>query len=93
MARGAELLGWLDTAGQRHAISPTSLNAYLSMAGAGAFTAKTLRTRTGTTAAFEAAAQMDRLSIAAVARAASERLHNTPSIAKSKTPERSWPIS
>lgn len=79
---GAELLGWVDGIGQRHAISSSSLNAYLSGADA-AFTAKTFRTWAGTAAAFTAACDQQPVTVGAMAEAAAARLHNTPAIAKS----------
>ena len=80
---GAELLGWCDAEGNRHCISSSGLNAYLSESSGGEFTAKTFRTWAGTVAAFEAATGPAPATIGAIAAAAAARLHNTPAIAKS----------
>ena len=80
---GADLLVWVDSEGERHTISSTSLNAYLSGISGADFTAKTFRTWAGSVAAFDAAASAERITIGLMAQAASERLFNTPTIAKS----------
>ncbi|CAA9419568.1 MAG: DNA topoisomerase IB (poxvirus type) [uncultured Rubellimicrobium sp.] len=83
---GAELLTWVDRMGQAHTLSSTQLNAYLDEADGDeelAFTAKTFRTWAGTLAAYERVEQGDRPKIKDLALAASERLHNTPAVAKS----------
>ncbi|TNC48797.1 DNA topoisomerase IB [Rubellimicrobium rubrum] len=82
---GAELLTWVDEDGQPHTLSSTQLNAYLDEADGDetlAFTAKTFRTWAGTLAAFERLEQGDAPKIKALAEAASDRLHNTPTVAK-----------
>ncbi len=82
---GAELLTWVDPMGHVHTLSSTQLNAYLDEADGDdslAFTAKTFRTWAGTLAAFERAGQGDRPKIKDLAEAASQRLHNTPTVAK-----------
>ncbi|WP_246849449.1 DNA topoisomerase IB [Rubellimicrobium arenae] len=82
---GAELLTWVDDMGQVHSLTSTQLNAYLDEADGDdslAFTAKTFRTWAGTLAAFERLAQGDAPKIKALAEAASQRLHNTPTVAK-----------
>ena len=82
---GAELLTWVDRGGQVHALSSTQLNAYLDEADGDddlAFTAKTFRTWAGTLAAFERVEEGDRPRIKDLAEAASQRLHNTPTVAK-----------
>jgi DNA topoisomerase-1 len=83
---GAELLTWVDRMGQAHTLSSTQLNAYLDEADGDeelAFTAKTFRTWAGTLAAYERVEQGDRPKLKDLALAASERLHNTPAVAKS----------
>jgi DNA topoisomerase-1 len=82
---GAELLTWVDPLGHVHTLSSTQLNAYLDDADGDetlAFTAKTFRTWAGTLAAFERAEEGDRPKIKDLALAASQRLHNTPTVAK-----------
>lgn len=83
---GAELLTWVDRAGHVHSLSSTQLNAYLDEADGDedlAFTAKTFRTWAGTLAAFERVEQGDRPKVKDLAEAASQRLHNTPAVARS----------
>ena len=80
---GAELFGWLDADGTRHAISSSGLNAYLAEASGGNFTAKTFRTWAGTVAAFEVAAGPEPATVGQIVAAAAQRLNNTPAIAKS----------
>lgn len=79
---GATLLTWVDDAGEPHTLSSHQLNAYLKEAGGGAeITAKTFRTWAGTLAAFLSAEKGD-ATIKDMATAASERLHNTPTVAR-----------
>ncbi|MFC5567862.1 DNA topoisomerase IB [Rubellimicrobium aerolatum] len=82
---GAELLTWVDEMGHVHSLTSTQLNAYLDEADGDdslAFTAKTFRTWAGTLAAFERLEQGDAPKVKALAEAASQRLHNTPTVAK-----------
>ncbi|EYD74660.1 hypothetical protein Rumeso_03776 [Rubellimicrobium mesophilum DSM 19309] len=82
---GAELLTWVDRMGQVHSLSSTQLNAYLDEADGDedlAFTAKTFRTWAGTLAAFELLEQGGKPKVKDLAEAASQRLHNTPTVAK-----------
>lgn len=82
---GAELLTWVDDAGEAHALTSTALNAYLDEADgdeAVAFTAKTFRTWAGTLAAFERALAGDKPTVKALAEASAGRLHNTPAVSK-----------
>lgn len=73
----AEMLMWVDDAGEPHA-----LNSYISDASGGEeFTAKTFRTWTGSRVAFEVAEQGG-ATIKAITEAAAEQLNNTPSIAR-----------
>ena len=79
---GAELLGWVDAQNAQHSLSSSALNAYLSEAAAlDHVTAKTFRTWAGTVAAFEVA-EAGGATIKAIAEAAAERLHNTPTVAR-----------
>ncbi|MFD0858817.1 DNA topoisomerase IB [Roseovarius aquimarinus] len=81
---GAELLTWLDDEGAPRRVTSERLNAYLAEAGGiEGLTAKTFRTWSGSVAAFEVALGTPRPTIKAMAEAASERLHNTPAIARS----------
>lgn len=79
---GATLLSWVDDAGTPHALSSHQLNSYLAEAAGDDFvTAKTFRTWAGTLAAFECA-EGGNASIKDIALAASQRLHNTPTVAR-----------
>lgn len=79
---GATLLSWVDDAGAPHELSSQQLNAYLDDAAGGAgFTAKTFRTWAGTVAAF-ACAEKGEATIKDIATAASDRLRNTPTVAR-----------
>lgn len=80
---GAEVLGWIDDQGTSHSLSSSGLNTYLCDAsGTEGVTAKTFRTWTGTLAAYEVAEKAP-ATIKEMAQAAADRLHNTPSIARS----------
>ncbi|MGJ8615390.1 MAG: DNA topoisomerase IB [Sulfitobacter sp.] len=79
---GAEVLSWLDDDGTPHRLSSAGLNGYLAeAAGTDGITAKTFRTWTGSLAAFEVA-EKGAATIKAMAEAAADRLHNTPTIAR-----------
>ncbi|MEL7211360.1 MAG: DNA topoisomerase IB [Pseudomonadota bacterium] len=79
---GANLLTWVDDAGDPQSLSSDALNAYLAdAAGQDGITAKTFRTWAGTCAAFEVGAQ-GHATIKEMATAAAEVLHNTPTIAR-----------
>ncbi|SEW19441.1 DNA topoisomerase-1 [Cognatiyoonia koreensis] len=79
---GATLLTWIDDDSQTRTLSSQQLNAYLSdAAGNDTVTAKTFRTWAGTVAAF-ARAEEGGSTIKDLAKAASERLHNTPTVAR-----------
>lgn len=82
---GAELLSWLDEDGAPRSLTSSALNDYIAEAsGSDAFSAKTFRTWAGTLAAFEVALEAEEPpTIKAMAEAASARLHNTPTIARS----------
>lgn len=79
---GAEVLSWLDDDGTPQRLSSAGLNSYLADAsGQDGITAKTFRTWTGTLAAYEVA-EKGAATIKAMAEAAAERLHNTPTVAR-----------
>ena len=79
---GATLLSWTDEDGQTRGLTSQALNAYLAdMSGDAHVTAKTFRTWAGTVAAFEVA-ETGGATIKDMSTAASERLHNTPTIAR-----------
>ena len=79
---GAELFTWVDDDGDVHKITSSHLNDYLAEAGNGEFTAKTFRTWAGSLAAFEAHLADPDAKITDLARAASDRLANTPTVAR-----------
>ena len=79
---GATLLTWVDDDGKAHPLSSHQLNDYLASAGGDdRFTAKTFRTWAGTLAAYECA-EKGGATIKAIAAAASDQLHNTPTVAR-----------
>ncbi len=79
---GAELLSWVDDAGNAHNLTSDRLNSYISDAcDLDTVTAKTFRTWAGSVAAFEVAEQGG-ATIKSMSEAAAERLHNTPTIAR-----------
>lgn len=79
---GAEILTWTDDSGAAQTLSSTALNNYIAeAAGSQDVTAKTFRTWAGTLAAFEIA-EKGNTTIKAMAEAASERLANTPTVAR-----------
>lgn len=79
---GAELLTWIDDDGAAQTLSSDMLNAYISdAADTEGVTAKTFRTWAGTCAAYGVAEQGE-ATIKQMAEAASETLHNTPTIAR-----------
>lgn len=80
---GAELLTWVDEAGEAHGVSSQALNAYLcEAAGRDGVTTKTFRTWAGTLAAFRLVEAGEAMSIKALAEAAAQRLANTPTVAR-----------
>lgn len=80
--QGQTLFSWIDGEETR-SVTSTALNAYLAEAGADdRFTAKTFRTWTGSLAAFEAHQRNPESRLTDLARAASERLANTPTVAR-----------
>ena len=82
---GRNLFTWIDDEGEVHGIGSQHVNLYLAeRTGVEGVTAKSFRTWAGTMAAFGAARTTPgRLTVRAMARAAAERLHNTPAIARS----------
>lgn len=78
---GAALLTWLDDSDTPQTISSQQLNTYLLEIAGDEFTAKSFRTWAGTLAAFESA-EAGPVTIKEMSLAASQRLHNTPSVAR-----------
>ena len=79
--RGARLFVWRDAEGGRHALTSEMVNLWLARAAGAPVSAKTFRTWAGTLAAFQIALAGE-ATAAALARAAAERLHNTPTVAR-----------
>ncbi|MCF7698224.1 DNA topoisomerase IB [Loktanella sp. M215] len=79
---GAEIITWMDDAGQAHAVRSEQINETLHTLCGPDITAKTIRTWNGTLAAFGVAQSGDTLTIKAMAEAAAEVLHNTPTVAR-----------
>ncbi len=79
---GAELFTWIGAEGEVRRVTSSHLNDYLAEAGGGEFTAKTFRTWAGSLAAFEAHLAEPASKLADLARAAAERLANTPTVAR-----------
>ena len=79
---GARLATWLGEDGERHFLRSESVNERLAALAGPGMTAKTFRTWNGSLAAFEAASEAGTPTIGAMAEAAAERLHNTPTIAR-----------
>ncbi|WP_188790580.1 DNA topoisomerase IB [Salipiger pallidus] len=80
---GRELISWLDEDGTPHAVSSEEVNAFIAeRSGTTGVTAKTFRTWNGSAAALERALRDESPTIKALSEAASERLHNTPAIAR-----------
>ena len=82
---GADLFTWLDAQGHPHPLRSETVNEYLGeISGEAIHTAKTFRTWLGTLRAFQAAedAAEGRLTVKAMALAASQQLGNTPTIAR-----------
>lgn len=81
---GGALMQYADTGGTLRQLGPEQINQWLrNVTGQDGLTAKTFRTWNGSVAALEAALRTpDAISIKAMAQAASEALHNTPTIAR-----------
>ncbi|MFB9949474.1 DNA topoisomerase IB [Rhizobium puerariae] len=85
---GRQFFSWPDEQGVPHPVDSGRLNAYLAKAAGFAVSAKTFRTWGGSLAAFMEAwetveREERRPRIKAMARAASEALHNTPAVCRS----------
>ncbi|WP_425071886.1 DNA topoisomerase IB [Sagittula sp. S175] len=78
---GPQLVSWLDGDTPR-AVTSDEVNAWLADSAGDGVTAKTFRTWNGSVAALEAALRAEKPTIKGMAEAASERLHNTPTIAR-----------
>lgn len=79
---GAELIAWADEDGAPHPLRSEEVNAALAEICGEGTSAKTFRTWNGTLAAFSVAAHEGPVTIAEMTQAASERLCNTPAIAR-----------
>ena len=80
---GAALVTWIDDSGRTRTVSSGEVNTWIAEAtGLEAATAKTFRTWNGSVAALAAAREADRVTVSLMAKAAAERLANTPSIAR-----------
>ncbi|RYI17432.1 MAG: DNA topoisomerase IB, partial [Acetobacteraceae bacterium] len=86
---GKHLFTYIDSDGAVRRLMSQDVNAWLAEQTGASVTAKTFRTWGGTLAAFETAlscalseAPANKLTLRAMAEAASQRLHNTPTIAK-----------
>jgi len=81
---GREMFTWLDDDGEARRVDSADVNAYLSEALDGDYTAKSFRTWRGSVEAFaEACATEDVLSVKAMSERAAIALHNTPAICRS----------
>ncbi|MEM9013074.1 MAG: DNA topoisomerase IB [Pseudomonadota bacterium] len=79
---GAELVSWLDDAGQPRAVGSERLREWLSEVAGFDVTPKTFRTWNGSLAAWAVAERPGPLTIKAMAEAAASDLHNSPTIAQ-----------
>ena len=80
---GQNLFQWIDAEGEAHAVGSADVNAYLSETMGEHFTAKNFRTWHGSVIAFDLLAHAEgQLSIKALMEEVSERLGNTPAIAR-----------
>lgn len=81
---GSTLITWLDEEGTSRAVRSEQVQAVLAQQCGAQITAKSLRTWNGSHAAFQRALDCtdDELTINALAEAAAQRLHNTPTIAR-----------
>ncbi|MEO0361045.1 MAG: DNA topoisomerase IB [Pseudomonadota bacterium] len=79
---GRELIAWRGTDGAARAVRSEQVRETLESLCGDGVTAKTMRTWNGTHAAFLVAAADGAPTIAAMAEAAAERLHNSPAIAR-----------
>ncbi|ATG37610.1 DNA topoisomerase 1B-like protein (plasmid) [Phaeobacter piscinae] len=79
---GPELISWVDADGNARAVRSEQVQEVLAELCGDGVSAKTLRTWNGSHAAFTVALDAPTLTITAMAEAAAERLHNTPTIAR-----------
>ncbi|UWR58761.1 DNA topoisomerase IB [Phaeobacter inhibens] len=79
---GPELISWVDENDDVRAVRSEQVQEALAKLCGDEVSAKTLRTWNGSHAAFAAALDAPTLTITAMAEAAAERLHNTPTIAR-----------
>ena len=81
---GATFATWLDDDGTPRSVTSDAVNARIAeFTGESRFTAKTFRTWAGSEAALKPALSPGPLTIKSMSEAAAERLHNTPTIARS----------
>lgn len=83
---GTTLISWTDDSGAPQTVRSDQINDVLEKICGSGSTAKTLRTWNGTRAAFLTACAEGPLTISDMAQAASECLHNTPTIAQQLYP-------
>jgi DNA topoisomerase-1 len=77
------LFAWLDAEGEAHPVTSSDVNAYIRAATGEDFTAKHFRTWAASVTAFEALASAEHdLSLTAMLEPVTERLGNTPAIAR-----------
>jgi DNA topoisomerase-1 len=77
------LFAWLDTGGASHPVTSSDVNAYIREATGEDFTAKHFRTWAASVTAFEALASAEHdLSLTAMLEPVTEKLGNTPAIAR-----------
>ncbi|UWR51010.1 DNA topoisomerase IB [Phaeobacter inhibens] len=79
---GPELISWVDDNDDVRAVRSEQVQEVLAKLCGDEVSAKTLRTWNGSHAAFAVALDAPTLTITAMAEAAAERLHNTPTIAR-----------
>ncbi|UWR90644.1 DNA topoisomerase IB [Phaeobacter inhibens] len=79
---GPELISWVDENDDVRAVRSEQVQEVLAKLCGDEVSAKTLRTWNGSHAAFAVALDAPTLTITAMAEAAAERLHNTPTIAR-----------
>ncbi|GLO72402.1 DNA topoisomerase [Phaeobacter inhibens] len=79
---GPELISWVDDNDSVRAVRSEQVQEVLAKLCGDEVSAKTLRTWNGSHAAFAVALDVPTLTITAMAEAAAERLHNTPTIAR-----------
>ncbi|UWR98152.1 DNA topoisomerase IB [Phaeobacter inhibens] len=79
---GPELISWVDDNDDVRAVRSEQVQGVLAKLCGDEVSAKTLRTWNGSHAAFAVALDAPTLTITAMAEAAAERLHNTPTIAR-----------